>query len=255
MELRRQNGGSWSTRVRFSSWRRVANPPSVGANWRCGATPRRSRLPSGTCICRAKVPLGKRDLLAVLFGFFRHPEGHGRIACGVFPLGDWLSFALRRNLGVLPMSTVADHSSGFSLGAAYPPLPVCRFTVEVYEEMIRAGIITEDDPIELLDGWITPKMTKNAPHLAATVAVNQTLVRAVPRGWCVVPEHPIRLAASMPEPDMMVVRGDAHSYIDRLPRAEDVALGGGDLRYEPFARSGARRSPSTPTPASLATGW
>ena len=90
--------------------------------------------------------------------------------------------------------------------------------------MIRAGIITEDDPIELLDGWITPKTTKSAPHLAAVVAVNQTLVRAVPRRWCVVPEHPMRLAISMPEPDMMVVRGDAHSYIDRLPRAEDVAL-------------------------------
>ena len=58
------------------------------------------------------------------------------------------------------MSTVTDLSSGFSLGAAFPPLPVCRFTVEKYEEMIRAGIINEDDPIELLDGWITPKMTK-----------------------------------------------------------------------------------------------
>ena len=55
------------------------------------------------------------------------------------------------------MSTVDDLSSGFSLGAAFPPLPVCRFTVDQYEEMIRAGIITEDDPIELLDGWIIPK--------------------------------------------------------------------------------------------------
>jgi Uma2 family endonuclease len=122
------------------------------------------------------------------------------------------------------MSTVSGSSRGFSLGAAFPPLPVCRLSVETYEEMIRAGIITEDDPIELLDGWITEKMTKNSPHLAATVAVNQTLVRALPRGWSVVPEHPIRLATSMPEPDVMVVRGDAHTYIDRLPRAEDVEL-------------------------------
>jgi hypothetical protein len=54
--------------------------------------------------------------------------------------------------GNTPMSTGADLSRGFSLGAAFPPLPVCRFTVEQYEAMIRAGITTEDDTIELLDG-------------------------------------------------------------------------------------------------------
>jgi Uma2 family endonuclease len=139
-------------------------------------------------------------------------------------MGEGLSSALRHNLGVLAMSTVADLSTGFSLGAAYPPLPVCRFTVEQYEAMIRAGIITEDDPIELLDGWITHKMTKNSPHLAAMIAANRVLTRIVPQGWCVAPEHPIRLATSMPEPDVMVIRGDEHSYLERLPRAEDVAL-------------------------------
>jgi len=122
------------------------------------------------------------------------------------------------------MSTVADLSSGFSLGAAFPPLPVCRFTVEQYEAMIRAGIITEDDPIELLDGWITQKMTKTPPHFVASMLVNKVLARIVPQGWCVASEHPIRLATSMPEPYAMVVRGDARSYIERLPRAEDVAL-------------------------------
>ena len=39
-------------------------------------------------------------------------------------------------------------------------MPVCRLGVEQYEEMIRAGIITEDDPVELLDGWLVPKMAK-----------------------------------------------------------------------------------------------
>jgi Uma2 family endonuclease len=122
------------------------------------------------------------------------------------------------------MSTVADLSSGFSLGAAFPPLPVCRFTVEQYEAMIRAGIITEDDPIELLDGWITQKMTKNPPHFVASELVRNALARILPEGWCVVSQQPARLAASMPEPDVMIVRGDPRSYIERLPRAEDVAL-------------------------------
>ena len=122
------------------------------------------------------------------------------------------------------MSAVADLSSGFSLGAAIPPLPVCRFTVDLYEEMIRAGIITEDDPIELLDGWITQKITKNPPHFVASELASKALARIVPEAWCVVSQQPVRLATSMPEPDVMVVRGDLRSYRDRLPHAEDVAL-------------------------------
>ncbi len=122
------------------------------------------------------------------------------------------------------MSTVADLSTGFSLGAAFPPLPVCRFTVETYEEMIRAGIITEDDPIELLDGWITPKMTKNAPHVLSLESVRDELSRILPDGWCIQSQQPMRLAASMPEPDVMVIRGNRQSYRDHLPGAEDVGL-------------------------------
>jgi Uma2 family endonuclease len=122
------------------------------------------------------------------------------------------------------MSTGADLSSGYSLGAAFPPLPICRFTVEQYEAMVRAGIITEDDPIELLDGWIMPKMTKHPPHVLASELVRERLSRVLPDGWCIHSQEPLRLAASMPEPDVTVVRGDLRSYRDRLPQAADVAL-------------------------------
>jgi Uma2 family endonuclease len=122
------------------------------------------------------------------------------------------------------MSTVADLSTGFSLGAAYPPLPVCRFTVNQYEEMIQKGIIMEDDPIELLDGWIIPKMTKHPPHVLASELVRDALSRILPEGWCVHSQEPLRLATSMPEPDVTVIRGDLRLYCDRLPQAGDVGL-------------------------------
>jgi Uma2 family endonuclease len=122
------------------------------------------------------------------------------------------------------MSTVADPSSGFYLGAGFPPLPACRLAVEQYEEMIRKGIITEDDPIELLDGWIIPKMTKHPPHVLASELVRERLSRILPDGWCLHSQEPLRLATSMPEPDVTVVRGDLRSYCDRLPQASDVAL-------------------------------
>lgn len=103
-------------------------------------------------------------------------------------------------------------------------MPVCRLGVDQYEQMIRSGIITEDDPIELLDGWLVPKMTKNSPHVLASELVRDALQGTVREGWCVYSQQPVRLSASMPEPDVMVVRGERRQYRDRLPRAEDVGL-------------------------------
>ena len=51
---------------------------------------------------------------------------------------------------------------------AVPTEPVWRLTVEQYHQMIRSGILDSDDAIELLEGWLIPKMPKNPPHRAAT---------------------------------------------------------------------------------------
>ena len=46
------------------------------------------------------------------------------------------------------------------LPAIVPPLPVRRFTVDEYHQMIETGVLGEDDDVELLEGWIVPKMGK-----------------------------------------------------------------------------------------------
>src|SRR5713101_3677570 len=38
-----------------------------------------------------------------------------------------------------------------------PKLPLRRFSVDEYHRMIQSGILTEDDPVELLDGLIVTK--------------------------------------------------------------------------------------------------
>jgi Uma2 family endonuclease len=108
--------------------------------------------------------------------------------------------------------------------ADVPPLPVCRLGVDRYEEMIRAGIITKDDRIELLDGWIVPKMTKDPPHLVACELMRSALAKAAPDGWCVFVEAPVRLPASMPEPDVVVLRGELRQYGRQRMTAKDVGL-------------------------------
>jgi Uma2 family endonuclease len=122
------------------------------------------------------------------------------------------------------MATVADHSGTAFQKAAFPPEPVCQLGVDMYEEMIQAGIITKDARIELLDGWMVPKMTKNPPHILAAELVRDILYESMPAGWCVFSEQPIRVGTSMPEPDAAVVRGQRRQYGDRRIRAENVGL-------------------------------
>jgi Uma2 family endonuclease len=90
--------------------------------------------------------------------------------------------------------------------------------------MIRQGILTEDDPVELLEGWLVTKMPKTPPHRVATRLLRQALERAVPPGWYVDAQEPVTLTDSEPEPDGMVARGDTRQYLDRHPGPKDLAL-------------------------------
>lgn len=90
--------------------------------------------------------------------------------------------------------------------------------------MIRQGILTNDDPVELLEGWIIPKMPKNPPHRVATKLTRNALEEIVPEGWYVDTQEPITLEDSEPEPDVVVVRGNTRDYLDRHPGSDDVAL-------------------------------
>ncbi|MCI0529796.1 MAG: Uma2 family endonuclease [Nitrospira sp.] len=101
---------------------------------------------------------------------------------------------------------------------------IWRLSVSQYHEMIRAGILTEDDPVELLEGWLVTKMPKNPPHRLTTQLTREALARLLPIGWYVDAQEPITLEDSEPEPDLVIVRGDRRQYRDRHPGPQDVAL-------------------------------
>jgi len=46
------------------------------------------------------------------------------------------------------------------------PVAARRFTVDELERMVRAGILHEDDRVELLDGQIVEMSPINPPHAA-----------------------------------------------------------------------------------------
>jgi Uma2 family endonuclease len=108
--------------------------------------------------------------------------------------------------------------------AAIPNDLIWRLSIEQYHAIIQAGILTSDDSVELLEGWLVFKMPKNPPHRVTTRLVRTALENILPAGWYVDSQEPITLSNSEPEPDIVVVRGDTRQYLDRHPGAEDIAL-------------------------------
>lgn len=109
--------------------------------------------------------------------------------------------------------------------AAYlPPEHIWRVTVEQYHAMIASGALTEDNPIELLQGWLVEKMPKKPRHSVVTRLLFDMLVKFLPSGWFVNVQEPITTADSEPEPDLTIVRGSPHDYLAHHPYPQDVAL-------------------------------
>lgn len=108
--------------------------------------------------------------------------------------------------------------------AAIPNDLILRLSIDQYHAMIQSGILTDDDFVELLEGWLVFKMSKNPPHRVTTRLVRTALENILPPGWYVDSQEPITLSNSEPEPDIVVVRGDTRQYLDRHPGAEDIAM-------------------------------
>src|SRR5258708_16940724 len=102
-----------------------------------------------------------------------------------------------------------------------PDEPIMRFTVDQYHEMIDKGILTDDDPVELLEGWLVIKMSKNPPHSVVSQLIREAIGPLLPTDWFVSSQEPITTKTSEPEPDVSVVEGRRRDYLKRhrFPRA------------------------------------
>ena len=127
------------------------------------------------------------------------------------------------------------------------PIRTRRWTRKEYHRLIDAGILHEDEPIELVGGQMIVAEPKSSPHETALGLTADALRRAFGAGWVVREQGPIALdEESEPEPDVMVVPGQIRDYRDAHPERAallvEVALSslGFDRRHKGslYARAG-----------------
>jgi Uma2 family endonuclease len=107
-----------------------------------------------------------------------------------------------------------------------PPRSLYRLSLEKYEAMVRSGVFTNRDRLELVDGFLVAKMTQYPAHTVSAELCRIRIDRTLPTGWHLRIERPIRIPsrASMPEPDLAVTRGEVRDYIARDPEPPDIAV-------------------------------
>jgi Uma2 family endonuclease len=87
-----------------------------------------------------------------------------------------------------------------------------------YEQMIEAGILGEDDRVELLGGVLIEMTPQNLPHQKVIQRLNISLVRSLADDYSVRCQLPLQLGEfSEPEPDFAVT-SKAEGDADHTPR-------------------------------------
>jgi Uma2 family endonuclease len=99
-----------------------------------------------------------------------------------------------------------------------------RFTVDEYHQMIRAGVLLDGEPVELLEGWMVKKVSHGIPHDSSMDAFEGILPTLLPADWFMRCQRAVTLDDSEPEPDYAIVRGPRNRYRNNHPTAADVGL-------------------------------
>ena len=100
-----------------------------------------------------------------------------------------------------------------------------RFTADDYQRMGQAGILSEDDRVELIDGEVLAMTPIGPRHNAAVSRAIRALVTAVGDKAIVLVQGSIRLDLyHEPQPDLVLLQPRADYYASRLAGPADILL-------------------------------
>lgn len=100
-----------------------------------------------------------------------------------------------------------------------------RFTVDEYHQMAQAGILDEDDRLELIDGEIVEMTPIGARHAECVDRLTDLFFHTLGNAARVRVQNPVRLDEhSEPQPDIALVHRKPGLYASGHPTPEDIFL-------------------------------
>jgi Uma2 family endonuclease len=100
-----------------------------------------------------------------------------------------------------------------------------KLDVGEYHRMAEAGILGEDDRVELIEGELVAMAPIGSGHAGTVNALTQLLVTAVAGRAIVAVQNPVRLGGySEPQPDFALLKPRPDAYRSATPTPEDVLL-------------------------------
>lgn len=177
---------------------------------------------SSSSVFAARLPPGIPDRPVYRFHVDQYHRLYeeGIITGGVELLSGWVTIKDPPEKLCALMDAVDDEHRDPDI----PDLLLYRFSVEDYHTMLATGILQSGDPVELLEGYLVLKMTKNPPHRIALGSLRDLIDSMLLATWYVDTQEAITIISGEPEPDITVVAGTRRDYDDRHPGAEDLAL-------------------------------
>ncbi|MDW8464875.1 MAG: Uma2 family endonuclease [Chloroherpetonaceae bacterium] len=106
-----------------------------------------------------------------------------------------------------------------------PPAERRRITVAEFAAMYQAGILSEDEHLELINGELITMAAMDAPHASHVARLSRLFIESLSKKAVIYTQLPIVLGEySEPEPDVAVLRWREDDYCSGKPTAKDVLL-------------------------------
>jgi Uma2 family endonuclease len=117
------------------------------------------------------------------------------------------------------------------------PITRRKLDVDEYHRMGEAGILRDDDRVELIEGELVQMTPIGNPHAGTANRLTRLFVAAVGPRAVVTVQNPVRLDRhNEPQPDLMLLRFRDDDYYGKTPTPDDVLLlvevADSSLRYD-----------------------
>jgi Uma2 family endonuclease len=121
------------------------------------------------------------------------------------------------------MSTAIEMENEIEDGIDVEPVRR-RFTVEEFQRMGEAGIITPDERVELIDGEVYEMTPVGPRHIWSVIYLSRYFVTLAGDDLYVSPQSGVNIGTTQVYPDFAILRLREGKLPGQVPEAEDCAL-------------------------------